>query len=199
MGERLSRQQLVIVEGRDEVHMVEAFLQAAGRADIEVRSFDGVDNLRGYLKALTQVAGFEGLVSLGIMRDAEDDATGALASIQGALGAAELGVPGANLTPAGVGPRVVVLINPIESMTGSLEDVFLAAAAGDPALECADEYVGCLNRRGAPPVRPSKSRVHALIAAKDRPESSLGVAAKRGYFPLDHVAFDPIRRLLALL
>lgn len=199
MGEPLSRQQLVIVEGRDEIHVVEAFLQAAGRADVEVRSFDGVDNLRGYLKALTRVAGFEGLVSLGIMRDAEDDSNAALESIQGALAAAGLSVPGASLTPAGLGPRVVVLINPNGAMAGSLEDVCLAATAGDPALACVDEYVRCLGRVGVPPVRVSKSRVHALISGKDRPESSVGVAAKRGYFPLGHVAFDPIRQLLALL
>lgn len=199
MGERLSRQRLVIVEGKDEVHVVEAFLQAEGRDGVDVRAFEGVDNLKGYLKALTQVAGFEGLVSLGIMRDAEGDSSGALASIKGALVAAGLSAPEASLTPAGLRPRVVVLINPHGQTTGSLEDVCLAATAGDRIVECVDEYIRCLGQVGVPPARSSKSRVHALIAAKDRPESSLGVAAKRGYFPLGHVAFEPIRQLLALL
>lgn len=199
MGDGLSRQRLLIVEGRDEVQLVEALLQAGGRDDVEVRSFDGVDNLKGYLKALTQVGGFENLSSLGIMRDAEDDANRALVRIQGGLAAAGLGTPGASLTPMGARPRVVVLINPHGRESGSLEDVCLAAAENDPALGCVEEYVRCLGRVGASPVRPAKSRVHALIAAKDRPELSLGTATKRGYFPLDHAAFEPIRKLISLL
>lgn len=49
MPEPLKHPKLVLVEGKDEVNFFVAIRDHLGFADIEVRSFDGVNNLRGTL------------------------------------------------------------------------------------------------------------------------------------------------------
>ena len=184
------------MEGTDEIHAV----QALGAVGIEIRSFGGIQNLRGVLKALRSVAGFDELVFLGVVRDAESDANNVLQSVRDSLQAAGFPVPAANLTPADGKPRTIILINPHGSAAGSLDDVCLGTVEGDPAMTCVDEYFLCLAKIGrVPGANVAKARAHAFIASCERPDVSLGVAIRRGYFPLGHAAFDPLRRLVGLL
>lgn len=199
MGEPLLWRKLVLVEGKDEVNFLSALTEHMGLPDIEIRSFEGVNNLRGYLKALRAVSGFENLQSLGIIRDADANARGALESVQGGLSDAGYPVPPASLTLAEGQPRVIVLINPHEKEGGSLDDVCLHSLASHQAMTCVFEYFECLANRGITPGSQAKAQVRAFIASRDRPQVSLGVAAKRGYFPLDHDSFSPMRQLLSML
>lgn len=199
MSEPLSRSKLLLVEGKDEVNFFSAFLGHMGLVDVEVRSFEGVDNLGGYLRALRSVSGFDQVVSLGIVRDAGLNSQGALRSVRNSLANAGFPVPRAGLVRADGAPLVVILINPHGGSTGSIEDVCLNAISADPTKECVDRYIQCLSECGVNPSNQAKTRVHAFIASRDRPEVSLGVAAKRGYFPLNHDAFLPVRQLLEML
>ncbi len=54
MGEPLVSLKLLLVEGNDEIHAVEAVRDALGVGGIDIRSFGGKDNLPGMLKALTR-------------------------------------------------------------------------------------------------------------------------------------------------
>ncbi len=109
-------------------------------------------------------------------------------------------MPAANLNPAEGKPRTIILINPHGRATGSLDDVCLEAVAKDPATTCIDEYFRCLGEHGmVPGANVAKARAHAFIASRQRPDVSLGVAIKRGYFPLGHAAFDPLRQLVGFL
>lgn len=199
MGEPLSCRKLVVVEGKDEVNVYSALKAHLGLVDIEIRSFEGVNSLREYLKALTQVSGFDQVVSLGIIRDAERSRQEALQSIRDSLASVGLPFPASCLEPAEGMPRVIVLVNPHGRETGSLDDVCLDAVGSHPALECVERYIQCLGERDLTPGNQAKARVHAFISSKQRPEVSLGVAVKRGYFPLDHRAFAPARQLLQML
>jgi len=158
-----------------------------------------VNSLREYLKALTRVSGFDQVVSLGIIRDAEQSREGALQSIRDSLASVGLPVPVSCLEPAEGMPRVIVLVNPHGRDTGSLDDVCLDSVGDHPAIECVERYMGCLRERELSPGNQVKARVHAFIASTQRPEVSLGVAVKRGYFPLDHGAFAAARQLLQML
>lgn len=200
MGEPLVSPRLLLVEGDDESHAFEAIMDAVGIIGIEIRSFGGIQNLRAYLKALRLVSGFDDLVSLGIVRDAESNANDALRSVRDSLQAAGFPVPATSLTPAEGRPRTMILINPHGRLAGSLDAVCLQAVGEDPAMTCVDEYFQCLDRQGIVlGANVSKARAHAFIASRQRPDVSLGVAVKRGYFPLGHAAFDPLRQLLGLL
>lgn len=182
------------------MQLVEAIARQLGLAGLQVLSFDGVDNLRGYLKALPSVAGFAQVGSLGIICDTEGNAHGRFQSVTNSLVAAGLPVPSAPLIQAPGPPTIVVLVNPHESPSGSLDDVCVESVRADPAMPCVDAYLECLTRVGiAGPQNQAKTRARAFIASRDRPEVSLGVALQRGYFPLAHSAFDPVRRLLSAL
>ena len=200
MAEPLQHTKLVLVEGNDEVNFFSAIKDHMGFSDIEVRSFEGINNLRGTLEALKGVEGFDRLVSLGVVRDAEGNGMQALQSVMDALGASGLPVPPHGLEPIGQNPMVVILINPHGQPNGRFDDVCSDSVRETPVMRCVEEYITCLKRLGiAVMPREWKTRVHAFIAAQDRPEVSLGVAAKRGYFPLGHAAFAPTRTLLELV
>ena len=47
--------------------------------------------------------------------------------------------------------------------------------------------------------RPDKARAHAYIATRRDPYLSVGVAAQRSYWDLDHAVFDGIRNFLRSL
>ena len=190
---------LALVEGKDEINFYSALTVRMGLAHVEIQTFAGVNNLRGTLDALRGVEGFDQLVALGIVRDAEGDGAAALQSVRDALGATNFAVPTRGLERVGANPAVVVLINPHDEPNGRFEDVCIRSVADTEIMKCA-AYVTCLKGLAqGKPAREWKTRVHAYIAAQDHPEVSLGVAGKYGYFPLDHAAFATVRRLFELL
>jgi hypothetical protein len=200
MPEALKQPKLVLVEGKDEVHFFSAVIDHLGFTDIEVRSFEGVDNLRGTLRALTGIEGYERLVAVAVVRDAEGNGRSAFQAVQDALRNADLPVPPAALQPTGRNPAVVVLINPHEQPDGRFDDVCAESVQGTSVMGCVEEYLHCLRGLGPGiPARGWKTRIHAYIAAQERPEVSLGIAARRGYFPLDHPAFAAVRNLFELV
>jgi len=165
----LSSARVVVAEGRDGADLVRAVARAMGLHDVQVCSFEGVDTLTGHLKALPGVAGFEAVRALGIVCDAEDDATARCQSAANALGAAKLPVPAAPLAPAPGSPRVVMPVNPHGARAGRLEDVGLAALQGHPAMPWLDAYFDCLARAGLPsPRRLAKAGGRTASAATFR-------------------------------
>lgn len=191
---------LALVEGKDEINFYSALTTHMGLADIEIRWFEGVNNLRPTLEALRGVEGFDRLTALGIVRDAEGDGRAALQSVRDALRAMNFPVPGRALERAGAGPAVVILINPHEESHGRFEDVCAESVRETRVMACVEQYIACLKALGSGmPAREWKTRIHAFIAAQEHPEVSLGVAAKYGYFPFDHRAFATIKRLFELL
>ena len=200
MPDPLGSTKLALVEGKDEVRFYSAIADHIRMPDIEIRSFEGVNNLRGFLDALRSIEGFDRLTALAIVRDAEGNGGAALQSVRDALRATGFAVPERGLERAGASPAVVILINPHERPSGRFEDVCAESVRDTAVMECVEKYIACLKGLGTGmPTREWKTRVHAFIAAQQHPEVSLGVAAKSGYFPFDHGAFAPVRRLFELL
>jgi hypothetical protein len=200
LADPLSLPKLVLVEGTDEVKFYSAIVDYVGLRDIEIRSFEGVNNLRGVLEALRSIEGFDGVAALGIVRDAEGNGRAAFQSVRDALRATNFATPERGLERVGTSPAVVILINPHEKPSGRFEDVCAGSVRDTPAMRCVDEYIACLRRLGTGmPAREWKTRIHAFIASQQYPGVSLGVAARYGYSPLDHDAFATVRRLFELL
>ena len=77
---------LLIVEGHTAFQFFKALLRHLGLLSlIEIRNTGGNEELPDYLPTLTGVSGFRGVRSLGIVRDAEKDATLAFADVQRVL------------------------------------------------------------------------------------------------------------------
>lgn len=192
---------LLLGEGREEELFFTELLKALGRTDVAVRQYRGKDRLRTDLAALTQQAGFGGVRTLAITRDADDSEEAAFRSVVGALRNIKLDAPMDPGKFTGGKPRVGVFILPGGGLEGALEDLCLRALADDPTLACADAYLECLAQqdiRHAGNAR-SKARLHVWLASRSRPDLRLGEAATAGEIPWAHSAFDDLKAFLQQL
>jgi hypothetical protein len=99
----VSLSKLVLTEGETPANLFEALAVHLGiDKTIEIRSFGSKDNLRNVLAALVKSHGFGTMVhSLGIARDAENDATAARNSVQSAIHNASI--------PEHIKPTIMIL------------------------------------------------------------------------------------------
>ena len=192
MPERsITRSKLVLAEGRDEEHFLASLLRHLAIHDIEVHSYQGKDNLRRYLIGLMNTPGFAQVESIGVVRDADNNAAAAFQSVQGNLTAVGLPVPEEVLVAAGTTPRVTVFIMPGNADQGALEDLCLSALENDPAIGCVSDFMECIHQVVTNvPGNLSKAKMHAFLASREDPELRLGEAAQRGYLPWGNPAFN---------
>ena len=190
----------LLVEGNDQRNFFEAFLDHVGRSEVQVHDFGGVYELRGFLLALVDAPGFpETVRSVGIVRDAEESAASAFASVRSSLENAGLPAPARPEERTGAGPAVMVLILPDGSQAGMLETLLCDSFAGTPVDECIDAFFECAEALGNSVERPHKARARAYLATRPDPHLSVGVAARRGYWDLDHDIFGNVRDFLEKL
>ena len=197
---------LLIVEGKDEELFFEALMKNLGLTDIQILPIGGKTKLRENLRHLVnKVPDFDMVTSLGIVRDADDDPKAAFQSVSDALKEVKLPTPSNPLIPStGPNPRnpkyhikVNVFIMPDGNSFGDLEELCLRAVKTDPAMECVDEYFDCLKHKAlALPKQMSKAKVHVFLASRIKPDKRLGEAAKAGYWPWNHNAFEKIKNFL---
>lgn len=153
--------------------------------------------LVGYVRALPNVEGFQGVTSLAVVRDAETDADAALCSVQDALKRAGLEPPKEHGRWAGHHPKVGIFILPDGTRAGMLETLCLASVRDDPAIECVEQYLECIKAKGLrSPANLEKARLHAYLAGKTESYVLVGRAAQKGYWPFAAPAFAPLRAFL---
>ena len=190
----------LLVEGNDQRNFFEALVDHLKLPDMQIRNFGGVNALRGFLAAFANVAHFSNVRHVGIVRDAETSAASAFASVQSALANAGLPAPSAPVMMAVGDPTVSVLILPDNADSGMLETLLCETFSGTPEDHCIDELFACVGvppggRRGL-----EKSRCRIWLATRSDPQlSSVGVAAKRGSWDLDHPALEGARTFLSAL
>ena len=192
-----SRIQL-LVEGNDQRNFFEAFIDHLSLADIQIQNFGGVTDLRPFLSILVKRSGFQGTVqSVGLVRDAETSAQAAFQSVQSSLENAGLPVPNQPERRVGGSPAVTVLILPGNSRPGMLETLLNETFVNTPEEACINAFFECVeDSSGVPIQRPHKARAQAYLATKPEPHLSVGVAAKRDYWDLDHPVFNRVRQFL---
>jgi hypothetical protein len=191
------KENLVLVEGHDEELFFDALLRHMGINSIQVLPIAGKDNLRPNLKMLVVSPRFSEIVSLGIVRDANNNPEGAFQSVCGALEIVNLPVPEVPLLPTGRSPQVTVMILPDGNTPGMLEDVCLRTVGGDPAMFCVEEFFRCLQERNVSmPRNNSKARVQVFLGSRLEAGKRLGEAAQAGYWPWDHTAVEQIKNFL---
>ncbi len=166
--EPITRSKVLAVEGKDEEELFSALIACLNLSDIEIWALGGKDKFRRNIRALTITSGFDGVTSLGVVRDADKDPAGAFQSVCGALESAGLPRPTTPLQPVGDAPQVMVMILPDGETPGMLEDLCLRSVAEDPAMSCVDEYFRCLEGwLQELPRNPSKARVRAFLASRE--------------------------------
>jgi hypothetical protein len=238
MGKEIIQPKLLLVEGRDEAELFDKLLTDLEIAEVGIWRVGGRSKFRPRLEALTKYSGFDQVISIGIVRDADNDPSSAFDSICGALENAGLSRPAAPLQPVGNDPQIVVMVLPGEDTPGMLEDVCLESVSDDPAMSCVNQFFQCLEEHlDNLPRNPSKAMVRAFLASREwieigifeylqsclenylpnlpqvssvaqahtflasryKPKLDLGIAAKEGYWNLDHPAFTPMKHFLNTL
>jgi hypothetical protein len=190
---------VLLVEGDTPLHFFEALLVNLGLSgSIEVRKFTGIATLKPMLTDLAATAEFQSNVtSLGIVRDAENDATAARQSVEYAVQAA-----GIDSTKV----RTSIFILPNNASPGMIETLCMSAVDGEPTLaaasSCTVQFFTCLATNGvALPAEPklSKHRAQAFLATRDDVQLFPGQAAYRGHWPWDNAAFGALKQFLQSL
>lgn len=191
----------LLVEGKDQKNFFETFIGHLRRQDIQVQDFGGVDELGRFLPGFVKSPGFSNVAGLGIVRDAERDAAAAFRSVRSALRKAGLSVPDAPDRRSGGSPAVTVHILPGGGAAGMLETLLCLSFENEPVKGCIDDFFACVDGlpNSGPAVRRDKARAHAYLATMPEPHVSVGVAAQKRYWELDHRAFAGIRAFLQSL
>jgi hypothetical protein len=199
-AEAITEPKLLLVEGRDEINFFNSLIRHLRIQEIEVRSYEGKDRLRSALQTLIIAPGFDMLESIGIVRDADNDANAAFQSVCGSLSNAGLPVPGAPMLITSERPQTGVMIMPPGEPEGMLENLCLSAFQTDPAMPCVEQYFECLEAEMENlPSHVAKAHIHAFLASRERPDLRLGEAALRGYLPWDSPAFASVRQFVGQL
>lgn len=194
------REVQLLVEGNDERNFFESLIKHLSLENMEIRNFRGKDNLRDFLMALCDDDDFAGAVqSIGIVRDADGSAESTFESIRDSLLHVGLPVPDwpQSFVRTDSGPTVGVFVMPGGGRTGMLETILRDTFANSKIDRCIDVYLDCVGALpGVDLRRPDKARVHAWLATRPDPHVSVGVAAKKGYWDMNHPALKDIREFL---
>ena len=192
----------VFVEGIEEVRVFRQLADHLEVGSIQIQPYGGKPKLRQFLRVLTSQDDFGNVRSLAVVADPDFDVGAARDSIRGALRDAGLPVPSDPLAEASQDDlRVFYLLLPHEK-EGMLENVCLESVRSDPAMECVEQFMGCVrNNTQDWPRREieAKAKVHAFLASQDPPDLRLGEAASKGLWNFDDAAFDPLKELLTSL
>ncbi len=196
----INTNKILLVEGQDECNFFEKLRKELNLGEIEIFDFGGKTQIRSFLKVLKTVSSFSIVDSIGIVRDADTDAKTAFQSIANSLRDVGLSVPDTVLSSAGDKPKVTVMILPGDKSPGMLEDLCLASVKTDVAMSCVENYFSCLKDQQIPsPKNMSKANVQVFIASKPKDVPSLGVAAQKGYWPLDNDVFKQVKQFISSL
>lgn len=195
----IEQSHLLLVEGIDDAFFFEALITRLNLCDIEIWPIGGVRDFKKKLGILKKLSGFEKIKSIGVIRDADENAAAAFDSVSQALRDNGLSAPDRYGHRSTETPLTSIMILPdgLES-PGMLESLCLRAITDDPAMLCTEKYFECLHesRIYQREVDQDKAKVYVYLASKNKPDKRLGESAQAGYWPFDNEVFDNVKRFL---
>jgi hypothetical protein len=211
MNTKIEKENLLLVEGRDEINFFEALLAYINIRNIQLIEVGGKDKFKDELPALFLSPNFSTVKKYGIVRDADDNADNTFQSIVDMLSRYSQPIPTApgkimssnNITTG-------IFIMPGNSEEGMLEDLCISTLTNHPVLTCVDEYISCLHNKLEHkrkniskdcdkyyfPKNEAKAKMHAFLSGMNKFVPSLGIAAKKGYFNFDSKFLDDVKVFL---
>jgi hypothetical protein len=136
----LVQDSLLLVEGIDDLRFARALLAWLDKSNIQLVAVGGISRFRPFLAdILTKHPDFDRLRSLGIMRDADENASSTFQSLSDALMVSQLPAPSQPWQVEQEGQlRVSLAILPDGVSPGNLEDLCLRSLAGRQELVCVE-------------------------------------------------------------
>ena len=198
---KISSDRLLLCEGKTTLLVLGPFCRKLDIQGFQPLDFGSKDNFGNFLKDVAILPGFAAQVhTIAIVRDAENDAAAAFASVRQSL--ADVGLPMPN-TPgevAGDGRRVGVFIVPDNTASGMIETLCMRSVASDPAFSCIDQFFECVVQRvDVHPTNMHKARAQAFLATRQNVDYHVGRAADAGIWNFEHEAFAPLEQFLRKL
>lgn len=192
---------IVLCEGKSDIAVITGLCIKAEIAIPRIEDYKGKDNLGNFLKEIVKRTEFvrNEVESLLVLRDADDDPDASWHHVRDAVQAGfklQLVEPGEFV---GKQPRLCALLIGGENGKGELEDLCLAAMAGDPSFPCLEAFTRCVLDQTKEAMRgPAKFR--ALMSTKKKGfELYVGKAVEEDLIPFHHTAFDGLRDVLRKL
>ena len=195
---------ILLVEGRDEVNLINALLKHCVDSSAVVQIIDagGKDQFPGRIAAIAAAAHrVPDLLAIGVIRDADDSASSGFDSVCSSMRGVGYDPPPSHGEFSNATPSIGVFIVPDGSRPGAMETLCRQSLpADDAAAGCVKDYLRCLQGSSTLLSRnPDKSFVHAYLAATENPVVRVGEAALRGVWDFESPAFAPLRRFVRQL
>jgi hypothetical protein len=190
----IKKPKLLLVEGADAYYFWIWAIEAYRIEDVQVMDFGGISQLHTYLKTVINLPGYEKVTTIVVARDAETKPAAAVSSIKKALKESGLAVPAKPFSFSGDSPRIAFMLFPgfdgtEKLISGTLEDLCIQILNDNDAkrLNCATDYLSCLEQMGKKITWKHKSFLHAYFAGEDRfVGMKIGEASRAGAWDWEH-------------
>jgi len=204
-NEKIVKAHLIFCEGRDAqeflIYCLNCWTDQGEKIfdDFQILNFGGIDELTKSLKVWQNQEGFEEVLSLSVVRDAENDAQKATRSVENSFKKAELPVPTAPCIRMNGLPATGYALFPDcneNPGNGTLEDLCLRILGHEAGgtLANADEAIDKCPHKFK---RPHKNRLHTCFSLTDTFVSlQIGRAAKAGAFSFQGTEMDNLKKFL---
>lgn len=197
---RIDSDRLLLVEGRDEVNLFYALIQhcLVDEPKVQVIDVGGKNNFQRNLKTLhTAFRTHPALRSIGVVRDADDNAEGAFKSVCNHLRNVGYEPPQGHGQFSDSVPSIGVFIVPNGTECGAIETLCRRSREGDNVAKCVDEYLSCLDEHKAmKSANIDKTFAHAYLAAMEDPVARVGEGARQGVWDFESPAFAELSEFL---
>ena len=212
----IRKPKLLIVEGNHERDFFTKWLEILNKDNIQVIPIGGKTRFKDTFVELVQQPEILNVISILIIRDADDNPSSAFQSVCDALKSDRatkflediditLQLPKSAWTfTQNTTPKIGIAILPAKDQIGALEELLLQTVPDDPmtgkSYQFIDDAIITLNnpssRRPPPSHRIGKARVHAFLATFKHPDRDQGKAALDNVWNFQHKSLDSLRAIL---
>lgn len=209
MPTSISLPKVLLVEGKDEVRFFGAFLAHLKIVGVQPIEVGGKDKFPIEFPTLTKDPNFKIVNTVAIVRDADQNVKAVFDSVSYLLNQHKFPVPSAvGEIATSTKMKVGVFVMPGNKENGMLEDLCMKTVSSHPATQCVASFMGCLSQVLTPPSPskesakhyfpkvPAKAKAQAFLAAMHEIVPSVGIAAEKGYWDLDHTALAELKAFL---
>lgn len=194
-AESITNTRLMIVEGEDEKCLVERLLRDL-HCLAQTWAFMGKNAMVGSFNTFIKTPGFDEVLRLGIVRDADNSHASAFQSLQGMITRAGFTPPKSAGTFTTDQPSIGIFLMPDNNSKGMLEDLFLESVSKEPGFQCVEDFEKCINELDPRPRNISKAKSLAYLATCEEACPNVGWAAGKGYWDLSAPCMDPLKEFL---
>ena len=193
---------LLMVEGKDECNFFKALFVVLGINHVQIEDMGGKDRFDAAIRAFSKMQGFDDIVNIGFVRDAENTpASAAFMSICGSLQHIDLEPPKSIGTVEKIrNKKIGIFIMPNNSNPGMLETVCLDSIHQndlykDYILPYTNHLLADMYHNNTQ-FNKAKSEVQIYLASKVPLVNSLGLGAVNGHWDFNHPVFNDIKQFL---